>query len=148
MTTSRTTNGPVCEAWIVDRGVGPRRECVLAAGHYNEKDEGAGAKSWHTDCPNVPGLTYPLENHDHRHINRSPDSCLTWADWAEGAHPDTANMPPATPANETGRDLTGLGDYRAQVQIGDTGMTVRGTAKIVSMVIRAFADAFEEEAER
>lgn len=51
---------------------------------------------------------------------------------------------------ESGRTLGTeiTGGYRADVKIGDTGLSVYGPARFVSNVIHAFADAFVEEAER
>lgn len=51
---------------------------------------------------------------------------------------------------ESGRTLgeSIVGGYRADVKIGDTGLSVYGPARFVSNVIHAFADAFVEEAER
>jgi hypothetical protein len=50
------------------------------------------------------------------------------------------------PGRTLGTDI--IGGYRADITIGDTGMSVYGPAKFVARVITAFADAFEEEAER
>lgn len=50
------------------------------------------------------------------------------------------------PGRTLGTDI--IGGYRADVKIGDTGMSVYGPAKFVANIIRTFADAFEEETER
>lgn len=140
--------GPACGATIDSKYPEGRRTCVLAVGHYVEADQGAGAKSWHTDCPNVPGLMYPLEGHDHRHLGgMQPETCVTWSDAAEGATPSGA-VRPEEETKETGRSVMDLGRYEANMSIGGATMRAVGPAKFVANLVRGFADAFEEEAER
>ncbi len=154
----KVNGGVACGVWIMD-GSSPvedaRKTCVLAAGHYLVEDIGGGpggAESWHSDCPYVAGQEHP-EPDQHRHDH----TCFTWADYANGAHPsdvvlsdpvDEDEVPVPVAVGESGRTLTDLGDYTAQVRIGGASVVTTGPARMVSAVIRAFADAFEEEAER
>lgn len=144
---SKVNQAPNCGAWVPD-DFSPvkdaRLTCVLAAGHYVEADEGAGAKSWHTDCPNVPGMMYPLEDHDHRHLGNAPFTCTYWSDERDGAHPSDVAEPVAVPLFTPA--ITG--DYEAHVVIGGASLRARGPHRVISNLIRAFADAFEEEVER
>lgn len=151
-----------CGAWV--QSPAADRTCVLAAGHYTGPKQGtasgmhpaADGESWHTDCPAVAGMAMPLhQEHDHEHPRMPYGSCLVWADTADGAHPSdvTPVLPDDQPdltVKESGRTLgTSItGGYRADVKIGDTGLSVYGPARFVANIIRTFADAFEEEAER
>ena len=160
-----------CGAWIDNSHspvIGAKRLCVLAAGHYVQEDEGAGAQSWHTDCPDVVGDEYPPGDHYQHQHGGTDHPCMVWGDQADGAHPsDVVISEPEDdestsfmesvmrsasdgPVKETGRTLgtSVIGGYRADIKIGDTSMSVYGPAKFVANVVRTFADAFEEEAER
>lgn len=148
-----------CRAYVegsntVGLGAVGRRKCVLLSGHYVAEDEGAGAQSWHTDCPEAIGKQYPT---DERHQHEHGGSCSIWADRAKGAHPDTRIAPGSrgseTPAlSDTIKAVQSAANviptYTANVQLGTTGLTVHGPARFVATVVRAFADAFEEESER
>lgn len=139
-----------CRAWIYNDASpvrDARRECVLLSGHYVAEDEGAGAKSWHTDCPDAIATAYPVEDRQH-HDHGS--SCSVWSDWASGAHPDTRIAPGSRGSQAPASPLTVdvISAYTANVQLGTTGLTVHGPARFVATVVRAFADAFEEESER
>lgn len=145
-----------CDAAITsgNGGMGSRRKCVLVTGHYVEADEGAGAMSWHTDCPEAVGHAYPPEDDsDHKH----GVSCLTWSDQAHGAHYADQPARPSDTIKETniaaeinkpGRTLTDLGGYRADLTIGDLSLSVYGPAAFVARIVSEAAGAFEEEAER
>lgn len=117
------------------------RKCVMAHGHY--LDDGPGGRSWHTDCEGARGKDHPPD--DHYEHNHDHYACVVWADHADGAFYQDR---PAVPAEQGTRSLTDLGEYRADVVIGDTKASVYGPAKFVAFVVRAVADAFEEEAER
>lgn len=162
----------VCGAWIqVPTVASVRRTCVLAPGHYVGPAAGTqpgmhaarNDESWHTDCPDVAGLPRPRDaaGLDHNHER----ACLVWADSADGAHPSrydpVTETQPVTPdavaeevikdsVNQSGRTLGTdiIGGYRADVKVGDASMSVYGPAKFVAYMIREFAMAFEEEAER
>ena len=158
----KTTVPIACDAWIqVSTAEGRIRRCVLADGHYVEE---VGDQSWHTDCPNVAGQNRPLTGQDQDHPGRP---CRVWADWADGAGrgPDSTT-PPATretepdpdalpdftvpPLNEAAplADLATPEEYSAALVIGISELHVRGSHRVVANLVRAFADAFEEEVER
>lgn len=154
---TKLTNGPACGAWVLNDNSpvsGARRVCVLAAGHYDGPPVGThlgqwaikDGESWHTDCPNVPGLMAPLRDHTMDHPGARP--CAVWSDIADGAHPSDVTEPLPASAEPNALTPDPLPQYHAQVKIGDTGMSVHGPAKFVATVIRAFADGFEDEAER
>ncbi len=114
--------GPLtCGARLVRPG-DDYRVCVLHAGHYVEKITDPFPMSWH----------------------KSADG-QRWADYAEGACPSGVTVTELDPNALTADVLPG---YRAQVSAADLDLAVSGPAKFVAGLIRAFADAFEEEAER
>jgi hypothetical protein len=134
---------------------------VLAAGHYNGPATGThlgqhamtDRESWHTDCPQVTGMNRPLDDHDHRHLGGvPPETCMVWADTADGATPSEVTVSQPDPDSEirkgTGRTVTDLGNYEATVMIGGASMRARGPARFVAYLVREFATAFEEESER
>lgn len=80
--------------------------------------------------------------------NREPhqhgDACGSWCPCKS----TTAESDPTV--KQSGRTLGTniVGGYRADVKIGDASMSTYGPAKFVANMLRTFADAFEEEAER
>lgn len=146
----------VCGAWLeVPTAQGRRKDCTLRAGHYLE--DGPGGKSWHTNCPERRGMETPeiprteasvAHAEAHRH-------CTIWADWANGAHkasesPVTGSMGEIT-SDEVTSETVGtaiFGVVRADVQVGDTTMSVSGTARFVGRMISEFGEGLIEEAER
>jgi hypothetical protein len=163
-----------CRAWIYNEEISGQksRACVLLSGHYVEGAVGSvddPRRSWHTDCPNAIAKRVPdKDQHTHKHAGVS---CSVWSDWASGAHRDERIAPGScgsdvrppldfsgtafadsaekvTPAVPRTQKINYLGDYEAQVRVGGASSTVRGPARLVAAVIRAFADAFEEESER
>lgn len=126
-----------CQAEIENDTTDGVRRCVLDHGHYN----GSSPVDWHTDCPDKN--TDPEHGHRHDH-----GSCTTWADHADGARYAGVPAMPAEQEKKPGRTLTDLGEYTASLDIGGARLHARGPARMVAYVIRAMADAFEEEAER
>jgi hypothetical protein len=144
-----------CRAWVYNEAVSgeKRRKCVLLSGHYVEGAVGSvddPRRSWHTDCPNMTAKQNPDTDQQHTHKHAGV-SCSVWSDWAAGAHADRDDRvispeDPEAPATPLTDDV--IPAYTANVQLGTTGLTVHGPARFVATVVRAFADAFEEESER
>lgn len=139
----------VCGAWLEARtGQISRRECVLRPNHS------PGIRSdhvWHTDCPTEVESAVPLPTgigHDH-------NSCQTWNDGEQGAHP-SAWLAPAVPAQSVSGDT--LPSYRAEIKFVSTPpyaneavivqATLYGPADFLATAVAALSDAFRDEVQQ
>lgn len=131
--------GPLCSVWA-DRSDGAHPDNRIAPG-------GRGSRVSTDHCVRCPHT--PDQHVGHQGCSMCACELSKFESTDEGwaTHPDRGDEV-ITPAAPKTQKINYLGDYEAQVRVGGASSTVRGPARLVAAVIRAFSDAFEEESER